>query len=339
MRLGGEKEGRAERIRLLVIIALLLGGFIAFQRLAPSLDIEGWLEDVADRPRRPHVPVRRPAGVRRDRRLRRPRLPRRDGGDHRRRARRPGRELGRPDAGDRLVLRLGGRHGELPARPAAGARVRAAARAEGADHRAALRPGGVVLPAPRRQDDPDRAVHRPRTGAGAVHRRQLGDDVPRVRPLQRARNGPLGGDVHPPRLLHLREHQRGDRAREPRHLRLRRRGRDGRGAGARDQVPARAREPAAPGAADGGDGGAEAAGRVRAADRAGGAVPLASGDPWRPRARVHDADGGAGGGAVRRRRVCRDLRRRFRGRPRAIRRRSTWSTGCARTGSPSWRRS
>ena len=47
MRLGGEKEGRAERIRLLVIIALLLGGFIAFQRLAPSLDIEGWLEDVA----------------------------------------------------------------------------------------------------------------------------------------------------------------------------------------------------------------------------------------------------------------------------------------------------
>ena len=47
MRLGGEKEGRAERIRLLVIIALLVGGFIAFQRLAPSLDIEGWLEDVA----------------------------------------------------------------------------------------------------------------------------------------------------------------------------------------------------------------------------------------------------------------------------------------------------
>ena len=47
MRLGGEKEGRAERIRLIVIIALLLGGFIAFQRLAPSLDIEGWLEDVA----------------------------------------------------------------------------------------------------------------------------------------------------------------------------------------------------------------------------------------------------------------------------------------------------
>ena len=47
MRLGGEKEGRAERIRLLVIIAVFVGGFIAFQRLAPSLDIEGWLEDVA----------------------------------------------------------------------------------------------------------------------------------------------------------------------------------------------------------------------------------------------------------------------------------------------------
>jgi membrane protein DedA with SNARE-associated domain len=47
VRLGGEKEGRAERIRLLLIIAVFVGGFFAFQRLAPSLDIEGWLEDVA----------------------------------------------------------------------------------------------------------------------------------------------------------------------------------------------------------------------------------------------------------------------------------------------------
>ena len=47
MRLGGEKEGRAERIRLFVLIAVLLGGFFAFQQLAPSLDIEGWLEDLA----------------------------------------------------------------------------------------------------------------------------------------------------------------------------------------------------------------------------------------------------------------------------------------------------
>ena len=52
-----------------------------------------------------------------------------------------------------------------------------------------------------------------------------------------------------------------------------------------------------------GDGGAEAAGRVRAPDRAAGAVSLAPGDPGRARARVHDADGGARGGAVRRRRV------------------------------------
>jgi undecaprenyl-diphosphatase len=47
VRLGGEKEGRGERIRLIALIAVLAGGFIAFQQLAPSLDIEGWLEDLA----------------------------------------------------------------------------------------------------------------------------------------------------------------------------------------------------------------------------------------------------------------------------------------------------
>jgi membrane protein DedA with SNARE-associated domain/membrane-associated phospholipid phosphatase len=47
VRLGGEKEGRAERIRLIALVAVLVGGFIAFQQLAPSLDIEGWLEDLA----------------------------------------------------------------------------------------------------------------------------------------------------------------------------------------------------------------------------------------------------------------------------------------------------
>lgn len=48
MRLEGEeRDARRDRIRLIVLVAVILGGFIAFQRLAPSLDIEGWLEDVA----------------------------------------------------------------------------------------------------------------------------------------------------------------------------------------------------------------------------------------------------------------------------------------------------
>lgn len=47
MRLGGDKEGRAERIRLVALIAVFAAGFIAFQQLAPNLDIEGWLEDLA----------------------------------------------------------------------------------------------------------------------------------------------------------------------------------------------------------------------------------------------------------------------------------------------------
>ena len=46
----------------------------------------------------------------------------------------------------------------------------------------ALRAGRGVLRQPRRQDDPDRPLHRPGAGAGAVHRRQLGDALPRVPP-------------------------------------------------------------------------------------------------------------------------------------------------------------
>ena len=48
MRLGGDQEGRGERIRLLALIAVFGGGFIAFQQLAPNLDIEGFLADLAD---------------------------------------------------------------------------------------------------------------------------------------------------------------------------------------------------------------------------------------------------------------------------------------------------
>lgn len=45
---GGEKsEGRREKIRLFALIAIFGGAFIAFQQLAPGLDIEGWLENLA----------------------------------------------------------------------------------------------------------------------------------------------------------------------------------------------------------------------------------------------------------------------------------------------------
>ncbi len=46
---GGEKsEGRRERIRLIALIAIFGGAFFAFQQLAPSLDIEGWLANLAE---------------------------------------------------------------------------------------------------------------------------------------------------------------------------------------------------------------------------------------------------------------------------------------------------
>ena len=51
MRLEGDKrekrDERGERIRVALLVAVFVGGFIAFQQIAPSLDIEGWLEDVA----------------------------------------------------------------------------------------------------------------------------------------------------------------------------------------------------------------------------------------------------------------------------------------------------
>lgn len=45
MRLEG---GKRERARVVALVALIVGGFIAFQQLAPDLDIEGFLEDVAE---------------------------------------------------------------------------------------------------------------------------------------------------------------------------------------------------------------------------------------------------------------------------------------------------
>jgi membrane protein DedA with SNARE-associated domain/membrane-associated phospholipid phosphatase len=44
LRLEGDKR---ERLRLAVIVAVFLGGFLVFQQLVPDLDIEGFLEDLA----------------------------------------------------------------------------------------------------------------------------------------------------------------------------------------------------------------------------------------------------------------------------------------------------
>lgn len=44
---GDEKDKRRQTIRLVALVALFGGAFIAFQQIAPGLDIEGWLEDVA----------------------------------------------------------------------------------------------------------------------------------------------------------------------------------------------------------------------------------------------------------------------------------------------------
>ena len=150
-------------------------------------------------------------------------VPGRDGDAARRRRRRPGRHRRLSADRDRLVLRLGGRHDELLHRPPARARLRAPPRPEGADHPRALRAGRGLLRPPRRQDDPHRPLHRPRPRAGAVHRRQLGDALPRLRPVQHPRHRALGHRPHPDRLLLLAQHRHRRQVRRQRGLRARRR--------------------------------------------------------------------------------------------------------------------
>ena len=75
---------------------------------------------------------------------------------------------------------------QLLHRPPARARVRDRARPPLRDQPRALRKGrGLLLP-PRRQDDLHRPLHQPGPRLRPVHRRQLGDELPRLRPLQRS---------------------------------------------------------------------------------------------------------------------------------------------------------
>ena len=134
----------------------------------------------ADRGRRDEarpldLPARRRAGLPRDGRLRRARRAGRDRGARRRPRGRPGPDRpARPDR-DRLDVRGGRRpdllHDRAPARP----RLAAAPRRPAEDHRGAAAPGRGVLREARRGHDPDRALHRARARARAVHRRHLED--------------------------------------------------------------------------------------------------------------------------------------------------------------------
>ena len=91
------------------------------------------------------------------------------------------------------------------------------------DQPRALREGrGLLLP-PRRQDDLHRPLHQPRPRLRAVHRRQLGHALPRLRPLQRPRHRALGQRPHPRRLLLLAQHRHRRRVRRQGRLPARRR--------------------------------------------------------------------------------------------------------------------
>ena len=81
------------------------------------------------------------------------------------------------------------------------------ARAARRDQPGALRAGrGLLLP-PRRQDDLHRPLDRHRAGPGPVHRRQLQNALPRLRPLQHPRHRALGQRPHPGRVLLLAQHR------------------------------------------------------------------------------------------------------------------------------------
>ena len=154
------------------------------------------LEDVSDAPRRLDLPAGRRSRLPRDGGVRRAGAPGRDGRHPRRRGRRPGGDLDRADDRDRLVRRLGRRLGQLPARAGGWAASSSSATGRGCGSRPSASPGSrSYFDAPRRQDDPDRPLHRAGARAGAVHRRQLGDALPRLPPVQHPRHGAVGGDA------------------------------------------------------------------------------------------------------------------------------------------------
>ena len=168
------------------------------------------------------VRARGRAGVPRDGRLRGAGGARRDGRDRRRRGRRPGRDPAPAADRARLALRRARRHDELLHRPPPRPPLPRASRAAGQDHRGAARAGRALLRPPRRQDDPDRPLHRPGARAGAVHRGLVGAAVPPLHPVQHRRHRAVGDDVLRARLHLLAVVRPGRQARRPGRVRLRR---------------------------------------------------------------------------------------------------------------------
>ena len=94
--------------------------------------------------------------------------------------------------GDRLADGLPRRQHQLLHRPAARPRLPAAQRAAVRRRHRPPRPDRRLLLPPRRQDDLHRPLRRLRAGVRPVRRRQLGDALPGLRPLQRPRHRALG---------------------------------------------------------------------------------------------------------------------------------------------------
>ena len=192
--------GRATlAVGAVVVAALALWGFGVVE--PPNLT--KLIEDVGNQARQVDLPARRRARLPRDRRVRRARRARRERDPDRRRRRRPGPDLDlRPDR-HRLGLRRRRRPHLLHARPPARPRLPRAPRPAAEDHRgaAALRRG--LLRPPRRDHDPDRALHRARPRDRAVHRGRLEDAAAHVPPLRHPRRRAVGVAVLPARLLLL----------------------------------------------------------------------------------------------------------------------------------------
>ena len=88
----------------------------------------------------------------------------------------------------------------LHARPPARARLHGPHGAARQDHRGAARAGRGVLRPARRDDDPDRPLHRARARDRAVHRRRVAHAAAQVPALRRARRRAVGDDVLRARL-------------------------------------------------------------------------------------------------------------------------------------------
>ena len=183
------------------------------------------IEDIAQALGPVDVRARRRDGVPRDGRVRRARGAGRDGRDRRRRDRRPGRDRSCCPLigivwvcavlGDTTSFFIGRRLGRGFLEQH-GPRVKITARA--------ARAGRGLLRPPRRQDDPDRPLHRPRARARAVHRRLVGARLPALHPVQHRRHRPLGDDLLRARLRLLALVRQGGAHRRPGDLRLRRDG-------------------------------------------------------------------------------------------------------------------